>query len=221
MPTFFHNRPASALAEHWFADGPGQELLAAESQLLSGVLDEVFGYELLQLGSWGNTRSLLDRARTRRQTILGESTFPGVVDVVGRCGALPLQSHSVDAVLLPHTLEYAADPRTVIREAHRVLTGEGQLLVLGFRPWSLWGLRAVLPRGMPQGFRQLLPDRRIRDWLAVLGCEVVGIHRYLRRGPLDPRPAGGYLIRARKRLYTPTPIRPIAVRGQAEAIGVS
>lgn len=212
MPTFFHSRAAAQPAERWFSEGPGQELLAAESQLLSGVLDEVFGYELLQLGSWGQTRDLFSRARTRRQTVLDESALPGVVDVVGRCGSLPLQAHSMDAVLLPHTLEFAANPHTVIREAHRVLTGEGQLLILGFRPWSFWGLRAVLHRGMPQGFRQLLPDQRLRDWLAVLGCEVVGVHRY--------RP-GGYLIRARKRLYTPTPLRPQPVTGRREALGAT
>lgn len=199
-------------ADRWFAEGPGKELLAAESQLLAGVLDDVFGFELLQLGSWGQTRAPLARSRTRRQTLLGESLLPGVVDVVGRCGSLPLQSHSVDAVLLPHTLEFAADPHTVIREAHRVLTGEGQLLILGFRPWSLWGLRAVLPGGMPEGFRQLLPDRRLRDWLAVLGCEVLEVRRHRR---------GCYLIRACKRLYTPTPLRPQPARGRREALGAT
>jgi SAM-dependent methyltransferase len=195
LPTFFHRG----------------DVIEAETQLLAGVLDDVFGFELLQLGSWGQTRALMARSRTRRQTLLDEAPLPGVVDIVGRCGSLPLQSHSVDAVLLPHTLEFAADPHTVLREAHRVLTGEGQLLILGFRPWSLWGLRAPV--------HQLLPERRVRDWLAVLGYEIVGAHHYLRRGPLDPRPAGGYLIRARKRLFTLTPLRPRLLRGRRQAVG--
>jgi SAM-dependent methyltransferase len=194
-------------------------VVAAETRLLAGVLDDVFGFELLQLGSWGQTRDFLARARTRRQTVLDEAPLPGVVDVVGRCASLPLQSHSVDAVLLPHTLEFAADPHRVVAEAHRVLTGEGQLIILGFRPWSLWGLRAALQRGLPAGFRQLLPERRLRDWLAVLGYEVLGVHHYLRRGPLDPQPAGGYLIRARKRLYTMTPIRPRLALGRRKVVG--
>jgi len=187
LPTFFHRG----------------DVVETEVRLLEGVLDDVFGFELLQLGAWGRTRALMARSRTRRQTLLAEEPLPGVVDVVGRCGALPLQSHSVDAVLLPHTLEFAADPHRVIREAHRVLTGEGQLIILGFRPWSLWGLRASV--------RQLLPERRVRDWLAVLGCEVIGIHRYLRWG--------AYLIRARKRLYTPTPIRPRLGRSRPQVVG--
>ncbi|MEN9704841.1 MAG: hypothetical protein RLZZ393_720 [Pseudomonadota bacterium] len=178
--------------------------------MLEGVLDDVFGFELLQLGSWGGSRALLSRSRTRRQTLLAEQPLPGVVDVVGRCGALPLQSHGVDAVLLPHTLEFAADPQSVIREAHRVLTGEGQLLIVGFRPWSLWGLRALFRRGLPEGFRQVLPERRVRDWLSVLGFELLA--------PGGPRPPGGYLIRARKRLYTMTPIRPRA-RARQQSVG--
>ncbi len=55
----------------------------------------------------------------------------------------PWPADSVDAVLLPHTLEFAADPYAIVREVDRVLSGEGQLVVLrGFQPFSLWGIRA-------------------------------------------------------------------------------
>ena len=105
---------------------------------------------------------------------------------------------------------------------------EGQLLVLGFRPWSLWGLRARWSRdGFPPGMRRVLSERRLREWLVLLGYEVVAEHsflycspwskglskgegtgRILRGGLTYPFPASAYLLKARKRVYTLTPIRP-------------
>jgi SAM-dependent methyltransferase len=214
-----------AARQTWLGGPLGRELLAAEAGLLSGALDDVFGLELLQLGCWGPARALLTASRTRRQTIVAEQAAPGEADLAARLTALPIQRDSVDAVLLPHTLEFESDPQAVVREVDRVLTSEGQLIVLGFRPWSLWGLRSAGSRtGFPPGMRQLLPEARIRDWLGLLGYEVVQVRPYLysrpwergapqsrrmlRRGLFNPLPAGAYLLKARKRVYTLTLIRP-------------
>jgi hypothetical protein len=132
----------------------------------------------------------------------------------------------IDAVLLPHSLETEPDPHAVLREADRVLGGEGQLIVLGFRPLSLWGLRSLASQGgYPPGMRRHLSEHRVRDWLVLLGFEITLIRRYLyawprehrtspraqsllHRGLLRPWPAGAYLIKARKHTYALTPIRP-------------
>ena len=115
-----------------------------------------------------------------------------------------------------------------MREADRVLAGEGQLIVLGFRPFSLWGFRSrAISRGYPPGLKRMLGARRIADWLELLGYDVSLTRNYLfappwggtaprqgepsallRRGWLKPWPAGAYLIKARKRVYTLTPMRP-------------
>ena len=211
----------------WWHSPLGQALIAAESELLGEALEDVFGWEFLQIGAWGGERELLEGARTRRQVIIAPGTLAEGADIIGRPAQLPVTGDSVDAVLLPHTLEFAADPYAIVREVDRVLTGEGQLIVLGFRPWSLWGLRARSARaGFPPGMRRLLSERRVREWLVLLGYEVVAVRRYLyrspwrsapeasagtarllRRGLLNPVPAGAYLLKARKRVYTLTPVR--------------
>ena len=203
-------------------------MLAAESELLGEALEDVFGWELLQIGAWGSARELLGGCRTRRQTILAPPGFPGGADIIARPSQIPVTSDSMDAALLPHTLEFATDPYAIVREADRVLVGEGQLLVLGFRPWSFWGMRARWSRsGFPPGIRRVLSERRLREWLVLLGYEVVatrhylygspwraalsegeGSGRFLRRGLTHPLPASAYLLKARKRVYTLTPIRP-------------
>jgi SAM-dependent methyltransferase len=197
-------------------------LIATEAALLASAMDDVFGLELLQLGQWGLQRELLGGAHIRNQAVVAPLAGAGI-DVVARLTHLPVQSSAIDAVLLPHVLEFENDPHAVLREADRVLVGEGQLLVLGFRPGSPWGWRAAASRhGYPPGQRRLLSEQRVRDWLHLLRFEVRSVRRYLyalptetavvaaprlRRGWFYPWPAGAYLIKARKRLYSVTPLR--------------
>jgi len=222
------NRDRDAALSAWWASALGGALLAAESELLGEALEDVFGWELLQIGAWGSAREVLAGSRTRRATLIALPGTADAADIVARPSQLPIMSDSVDAALLPHTLEFAPDPYAIVREVDRVLSGEGQLLVLGFRPLSLWGLRARWSRaGFPPGMRRVLPERLLREWLVLLGYEVVHTRRYLyacpwsggvatpghtgrllRRGLTYPLPAGAYLLKARKRVYTLTPIRP-------------
>ena len=207
----------------WFEGPRGAALLALEAALVAETVEDCFGWEMLQLGAWGEGRVLLRGARTRSQAIAAPTARPGV-DVVTRLTQLPIASDSVDTVLLPHTLEFESDPYAVLREADRVLAGDGKLVILSFTPWSPWGLRAATTRvGFPPGLRRLISERRLRDWLRLLGYEVGETHRYLHELPWgDPQPAGGrlrrpwwyplpggaFVLKARKRLHSLTPLRP-------------
>jgi SAM-dependent methyltransferase len=221
----------------WWQEALGAALLRAESELLGEALEDVFGWELLQVGAWGDGRELLAGSRTRRQTTLDANRAQRGPDVLGRASQLPITSDAIDAVLLPHTLEFAADPYAILREVDRVLVAEGQLIVMGFRPWSLWGLCARARRnGFPPGMRRVLSERRVQDWLELLGYEIVVRRRYLyagpwshpapseaggkilRRGLVNPMPAGAYLMKARKRVYTMTPVR-LRFREKTPVIG--
>lgn len=97
--------------------------------------------------------------------------------------ALPFEANSLDLVLLPHTLELAADPHRCLREVERVLRPEGRVVILGLNPASLWAVRQNLARvngrmlGRPP--RLYLPEEgeyigywRLRDWLRLLSFEV-------------------------------------------------
>jgi len=221
------NEYSAALAS-WQQGALGRALVAAETRLLAEVCDDVFGLEILQLGAWGADRDLLGVSRVRRQTLIAPQATPlQCPDLIASIAGLPVGSACVDAVVLPHCLEIEPDPGAVLREAERVLVGEGQLLVFGFAPWSLWGLRSAVRRsGYPPGTRRLISDWRLREWLSLLGFEVTVARRYLhvwpgepsgdparttlnmlRRGIFNPLPAGAYLLRARKRVYAPTRLR--------------
>ncbi len=218
----------------WLDAPRGRSLRQGEAALVTESLEDLLGWEMLHIGAWGEGRALLSATRTRSQALIDTAPAPGV-DVVSRLSALPIASDSIDCVLLPHTLEFETDPYGLLREVDRVLAGDGKLLVLGFAPWSPWGLRAAGSRaGFPPGLRRLLSERRLRDWLRLLGYEVGETRRYLyelpwgdppaagcrmRRGFVYPWPAGAFLLRARKRLHTLTPLRSRLRERRASVLG--
>jgi SAM-dependent methyltransferase len=215
-------------SDAWWQGKTGAYLLKQERAALGEVLPTVFGYYLVQSGCWGQPGALLDASPIRTRVIVGECAAAGTA-VAGDPAYLPFNGDSVDAVLLPHTLERVAEPEQVLREAERVLHGEGRLLVLGFHPWGPWGLRRYLgPR--PAWSGRFLTMGRLKIWLGVLGFEIVEVRQILFRPPwrsrllllrsafldrLAWRPlAGAYLIVAKKRVFGVTPLRATRARPQ-------
>ncbi|MBX6772345.1 MAG: methyltransferase domain-containing protein [Chloroflexi bacterium] len=75
----------------------------------------------------------------------------GIAVVQARGEELPLQSHSLGALLLIVTLCFVADPLAVLREGRRVLRPDGGLvlgLVLAESPWGRW-YRSLAQAGHP------------------------------------------------------------------------
>jgi SAM-dependent methyltransferase len=96
-----------------------------------------------------------------------------------------------------HTLELAQDPHQALREVERVLMPEGRVVIVGFNPASLWGLRQALGKlrvGLGIGRQrplflpasgEFLGYRRLRDWLRLLSFEVESGRFGCYRPPVD------------------------------------
>ena len=211
-------------AAEWFAGPLGARVLREETALARLALEDVFGFELLQVGTWGPTQHLLAGARTQHTTLLAAKRGPGVT-LCAPLASLPFASDSIDAIVLPHTLELVEDPYAVLREAERILTAEGCLMICGFNPFSGWGARRAIGRlfgrpAFPPRTRRMLSERRLRDWVALLGFDVDGVYGYLGSLPLTGRAhaaefqasaswvSGAYLLKARKRVTSLTLVRP-------------
>ena len=212
-------------ATEWFEGPLGARVLREEAALAPLALDDVFGFELLQVGAWGPARHLLDGARTQHTTLVAPELGPGVT-LCAPLDSLPFRSDSIDAIFLPHTLELVEDPYAVLREAERVLCAEGCLMICGFNPFSGWGIRRAFAQrfgrpAFPPQAERLLSERRLRDWVALLGFDVDSVYGYLgllpAKGRLSRAPefrprlawtAGAYLLKARKRVKTMTLVRP-------------
>ena len=203
------------LAE-WLASPQGRYIIEWEQARFDGLVADRFGYNAVQLGF-----SELDLLRNNRMSFRLRCGPEGAVAVRSLDVALPFASASLDLVLLPHGLEFSSHPHQVLREVERVLMPEGNVIVSGFNPYSLWGMRRLLARGRGafpwQG--QYLSVRRLKDWFALLGFEtppaIFGCHvppmsqqRWLERwnfmdmagGRWGPVMGGVYLLQAVKRV---------------------
>lgn len=210
----------------WLAGPLGTMLLEQERAIVAASLECAFGLHCLQVGAWGEPGTFLSLARTRRAALVAGSAAKGA-GLIAEPAALALQSDSVDVMLLPHTLEFAPDPHEVLREAARVLTGEGELVVLGFDPIGSWALRHAFTRGgCPPGLCRTISVQRLTEWLKLVGFEVGSASRCLYAPPIAglsngkargvferlgrrawPRFSGAYLLHARKRVHSMTPVR--------------
>jgi SAM-dependent methyltransferase len=176
----------------WLQAPAGRYLLEWEQRHLDSAVADLFGFHALQLGL-----PELDALRANRMPHRWVATEETVADVASDEGslprvavalhcnfdALPFDTASLDLVVLPHALELARDPHLALREVERVLMPEGRVVVVGFNPASLWGVRQWLGRLRRRLWRReqglFLPSsgefigyRRLRDWLRLLSFEV-------------------------------------------------
>jgi SAM-dependent methyltransferase len=224
----FGDASLAAALRSWYGEPPGSLIAAVERQLLGRFLPDLFGFHIVQLGCH-HVDGLLDASRvTHKVRIDLGHTLNTHADMHCVEDALPLAPNSIDVLVLPHVLEYALDAHRVLREAERVLIGEGHLVILGFNPWSLFGAWSWLTRwqGRAPWRGRFIAAARVKDWLQLLGFDILHVERDsyrppLRRAAINRRlefierlggfcwPLFGnvYLIVARKRVEGLTPLR--------------
>lgn len=158
--------------QQWFDSELGQELLDAERQLVARALQPLYGMHLLQIGV-DHRQTLVEACEIHHRFTLCAQLpdCPVPRALVGDHHDLPLPSDVLDVVVLHHILDFARSPHQVVREAARVLRPGGHLIILGFNPASLWGVKRSLSRRDRERVPwrgNFLSHRRLQDWLALL-----------------------------------------------------
>lgn len=218
------------LLAEWYHSPLGAQLARQEQACLERMLGEVFGYYLLQIGIEVGFSAVLAASRIRHRILLPPVACSATLgrQVASRPEQLPVATDSIDAVFLPHTLDFASDPHGVLREVERVLIPEGRVLIIGFNALSFWGLWRLVPRGANRvpWCGEFRTPFRVTDWLTFLGFQVEFQEMLMFRPPwprilpdqlavLDslgkrfwPALGSVYALRAVKRVSTLTPMRP-------------
>ena len=156
---------------NWLDTPLGQHLTFREQRYFDQAVSDVFGFNAVQVGM-----PQLDYLRNSRIPLRVTCALDHPAQVHADPMFLPFATQSLDLLLLPHVLEFSANPHQVLREADRVLRPEGRLLLSGFNPRSLWGMARWF-RGAEQGYPwngNFLNISRIKDWMVLLGMEVAG-----------------------------------------------
>jgi len=155
----------------WFATPRGEYVLRWERGQFDSAVEDVFGFNAVQVGL--PRIDFLRRNRIVLRTHLGLETGS---ELLADSVDLPLASGSIDLVVLPHVLEFSADPHGILREAARVLMPDGQIVISGFNPLSLWGMRRALGPGRREfpWCGRFIGLVRLKDWLQLLSFEING-----------------------------------------------
>lgn len=219
-----------ALAE-WFGSPCGQLLLETERDALDGVLPSLFGYHLLQMSAAGEIHLASQSPIHHRVMVVSRSTglTPTSAGLVSDCDSLPFESDSIDVVILHHILDFSPNPHQVLKEINRVLIPRGHVIIIGFNPFSLFGIwkacASLLTKSVQWRYNGIA-QKRLLDWFKLLDLEKSAVHHAFYRPPCRSAivlkrlaflenigqrmkaPFGGvYLMVARKDVCAVTPIR--------------
>lgn len=157
-------------SENWHRSPLGQYVQAQEQALFDDSVADIFGFNAIQIGML--QMNLLENSRIPLN-IHADNTAG---DVCCDSTQLPFPAGSIDLVLLPHGLDFSINAQQTLREAERVLVPEGYLLLTGFNPLSFWGvMRMIKSRRNYPWFGNFYSLLRIKDWLALLGFEVMTV----------------------------------------------
>jgi SAM-dependent methyltransferase len=186
----------------WFESPLGLILLSQQQPLISSLVEEYSSETQLLVSPSG--AALLgkkdpqsDSANRQLQIQLcpGTRNFKACKDMeysplVADLDAIPMLDNSVDFVLLHHTLEFSENPHQVLREVSRVLAPGGNLVIVGFNRWSLFGVRRWFSQitgvTAPWAHHPLSTGRLI-DWMHLMSCEPMGVARGFYGLPLQYR----------------------------------
>lgn len=202
--------------DDWFNTPLGRYLAENEQAYFDREVADIFGFNAIQLGL-----PQFDFLRSNRMPLRICAAQTESVSLRADLAHLPVASQSVDLLLMPHVLEFSGHPHQILREAERVLMPEGQLIVAGFNPRSLWGFSSWSDKsGDYPWCGDFIALTRLKDWLALLGFEVLsgkmccyvppcGTEHWLRRfGFMEPAGdrwwamgGGVYFLRAIKRVH--------------------
>jgi SAM-dependent methyltransferase len=228
----------------WFESPLGSQVLDTELAIIEQLLPGFFGYHLLQLSV--QSRLLYESSPISHKFSLAPSVESNLAackvssentnqrvspQVLAETELLPFEKDSLDVVLLHHLLDFHASPQNLLREVSRVARPNGQVVIVGFNPLSLWGAYkpiGALRKKQPWQGNFIRPGR-LMDWLNLLNFKIdraqysIYSPPYQRKEKAGPQvdysqglsrnynwPFGAvFVIVARKQVGTITPIRPV------------
>lgn len=157
----------------WYQTAVGETLVATERTLVAKALAGRFGAHMIQLDT-GLYEPLFERRLYGCGALVTQLDNKAACPVVrSDPEALPFEPESIDAVLMHHTLDQCENPYQAVREAAMVLKPGGLLVIIGFNPFSLWGVRSALSRSTRGVWKsRFIRSGRVADWMQLLNFEL-------------------------------------------------
>jgi SAM-dependent methyltransferase len=154
----------------WLETPLGEYLKRREQAYFDETVADIFGFHALQIGL--PECPLLAQSRIVSKWSLD---YDPPADIIADPHGLPFAENTIDLIVMPHALEFTDDPHLMLREAWRVIRPDGQIVIAGFNPFSLFGAKRYFGRQQtPPWNGNFIALYRMKDWLTLLGFDVVG-----------------------------------------------
>lgn len=155
----------------------GKLLQTMEANYLKRSITVSCKQQQLQIGGLGWESEFVDFSLYRNYLILDGKAMGDAssLKVTAKAFNLPIQTESVDLVILPHILEFDARRFQTLREVNRVLKPGGELIMLNFNPFSLSvRFQFLWDRKLADSWRaHFITKARVLDWLKLMNFEVL------------------------------------------------
>jgi SAM-dependent methyltransferase len=201
----------------------GKLLQTMEAKYLKRCITVSCKQNQLQIGGLDWEQDFVDCQLYRNYLILDDK-IKGCADamkVSAKAYSLPIQTESMDLVIIPHLLEFDAQRFRTMREVHRVLKPGGELVILSFNPLSPYvRFQFLWDKKIGESWRAHFVSRaRVFDWLKLLNFELINTAEFgldtftIFHGQFAPFAKTwfsiSYGLKAVKRQYSLIPLTPV------------
>lgn len=193
---------------NWFEQECNREIIQAERKILEDKLAKMFGYYLLQLGGSAKAdylpyNTLANRIFLNPKCSAFENENSNINYVQAEYENLPFHTESIDVALVIHVLEFSPNPRAILKEVYHSLIYGGHMIIFGFNPISIFGLKKLLYKKKVDD-PSLLSGRfinmwRVREWLVQTGFNDIESKIF--------KLGGCYMFAAQKKAVTVMPLQ--------------
>ncbi|HLD17361.1 MAG TPA: methyltransferase domain-containing protein [Coxiellaceae bacterium] len=213
-----------AVTDQWYSAPLGRSILTLEQAVLVEPMSRVRGDYLVQIG--GNTALTKPFSERFRYPICvkpGLEKNPPEQCIVAEAHEMPFQPNLFDVVVAPHVLDFSDSPQALLSEWYLITRPYGYLMIMGFNPWSVWGLLAGWCESLQAWQKPFYSMSCVKRWLVETGFSILSVKTFALRPPFNNallfeqwrwmeylkrwglQKAGGiYFIVAQKQLVSPT-----------------
>lgn len=155
------------MSDVWSNSTVAANLLKVEQAKLAMSLPNLHGHYLLQYSGW-NKKAICSTSLQYDFFVTSDCSGGAQVDFL----QLPFREHSMDCVVMHHVLERTENPHQALREGASTVVPNGYIVIVGFNPWSLWGVSRYVPKNKGPSDGRYISASRVADWLNLLGYRI-------------------------------------------------
>jgi SAM-dependent methyltransferase len=213
---------------HWLTQFLGKCVLEAEQKTLTRIYAEYYGKYAVLIGV-PHQYSLLTSNVMSNHVMISPliNKHAHIESIESDFYELPIVPGSIDLVVLPHTLEFVDNPHRLLLEACKIVKPEGDIIILGFNPFSFWGLKKYLTKNKNNPWNgNSIRMNQVIQWLKLADFQIIQEQFSFFRPPISQEkffrklqffewlgrkffmPFGGiYILTAKAKITPLTPIK--------------